>query len=133
MTPSNCPKCSECDGIGFNDDISCYHCSGTGYEPPKQESPRAEGPYRADFKKLPSENIEGPCLFGPDGDLYFETIGDASKAAVECNEAYRQGQLSNERYKGMWEALWFGLETDWHDTYSKDWLIRRKKELEERQ
>ena len=60
------------------------------------ESPVVDnGPlWKADYKKLSGSDVEKPCLFGPNGDIYFIELRDASYAATECNEAYSEGRAS---------------------------------------
>jgi hypothetical protein len=122
LLPGEGGKCARCGESPVDHDKGIY--CGTA---PK-ESPRAEGPYKREIKEH-AIFIKGPDLMVRLEKMAWDEAGQYSHA---LNRAFAQGQ-SSDRYRKMWEALWFGLETDWHDTYSKDWLIRRKKELEERQ
>jgi hypothetical protein len=48
--------------------------------------------WKADYKKLSGQETTRPCLFGPNGDIYFSELHDASYAASECNEAFELGR-----------------------------------------
>ncbi len=101
-------KC-ECGGKFYEHNPRCsgYHatyagmvgCSCEGFTPAIQPT-KIEHIWKGVIDKY--EGKTGPSLIGPDGNIWFETLGDAQLAASECNHAHHRALQSRDE---GWENL----------------------------
>lgn len=118
---------------------------GTHFEPESLEQPW-EGPKRVHGTSgTPEESI--PAKWKPDDNIvrddwvYHMECPECSYLWDEdcvlfvrdCKPEVQRALNGEDRYKKMWEKLKFGFETDWNDTYAKEWILKRLSELESSQ